>query len=193
MTIPNTSSRYIQRVARYIVRDCEGVTVSYSPEFIAQGAIVWGLQNPDLILIGEGSSVAGDLLEDIYTRVAKRTRPKVCRMSAESAEIAKLSINCFVTTKISFANMIGDIADRSAGADKNDILKCVGADSRIGDKYLKPGYGYGGPCFPRDNRALAGHAQAVGVDAMIPLSTDSYNKYHTKLLAEKLKASDAET
>jgi hypothetical protein len=64
---------------------------------------------------------------------------------------------------------------------------------RIGSKYLKPGYGFGGPCFPRDNRALAGHAQAVGVDAMIPLSTDRYNKYHTKLMAEEMKAQNNDT
>jgi UDP-glucose 6-dehydrogenase len=70
-------------------------------------------------------------------------------MSAESAEICKLAVNCFVTTKISFANMIGDIADSTAGADKYDILGAVGADSRVGGKCLKPGFGFGGPCFPR--------------------------------------------
>jgi UDP-glucose 6-dehydrogenase len=115
---------------------------SYSPEFIAQGDIIRGLKNPDLILIGAGSPAIGNLLEEMYARIAGQARegfrpavvaakvPKICRMSAESAEIAKLSINCFVTTKISFANMIGDIADRSVGADKHDILDCVGADSR---------------------------------------------------------------
>lgn len=192
---------YIRNVARYILKECIDVTVSYSPEFIAQGDIVRGLKNPDLILIGAENPVAGDLLEEMYSRISGLRQdhfppsilpkePKICRMSAESAEIAKLSINCFVTTKISFANMIGDIADRSAGANKFDILECVGADSRIGPKYLKPGYGFGGPCFPRDNRALAGHAEAVGVDAMIPQATDRYNKYHAKMMADELKAED---
>lgn len=70
-------------------------------------------------------------------------------MSPASAEICKLAVNCFITTKISFANMIGDIADATHGANKLDILRAVGADSRIGSKCLKPGYGFGGPCFPR--------------------------------------------
>ena len=69
-------------------------------------------------------------------------------MSTDSAEIAKLSINCFVTTKISYANMIGDICDRTPNADKIAVLRAVGSDSRVGLKYLKPGYGYGGPASP---------------------------------------------
>lgn len=76
-----------------------------------------------------------------------------------SAEITKLAVNCFVTMKVSYANMIGDIADATPGADKNHILQAVGADSRVGTKYLRPGYGFGGPCFPRDNRALGGYAR----------------------------------
>eukprot|EP00339_Tiarina_fusa_P028783 CAMPEP_0117050450 /NCGR_PEP_ID=MMETSP0472-20121206/34827_1 /TAXON_ID=693140 ORGANISM="Tiarina fusus, Strain LIS" /NCGR_SAMPLE_ID=MMETSP0472 /ASSEMBLY_ACC=CAM_ASM_000603 /LENGTH=125 /DNA_ID=CAMNT_0004764225 /DNA_START=18 /DNA_END=392 /DNA_ORIENTATION=+ len=76
--------------------------------------------------------------------------------------------------------MIGDIADATPGADKNDILSAVGADTRVGTKYLRPGYGFGGPCFPRDNRALGGYAEMIGVEPMLPRATDSYNKYHTQ-------------
>ena len=89
-------------------------------------------------------------------------------MSPDSAEITKLAINCFITTKIAYANMIGDIADQTPGADKFEILKAVGGDKRIGGLYLKPGYGFGGPCFPRDNRALGSYAQQVGIDPIIP-------------------------
>ena len=98
--------------------------------------------------------------------------------------------------------MIGDIADRSPGANKHDILNAVGSDSRVGKKYavfsllpiccnstrrydswphryLRPGYGFGGPCFPRDNRALGGYAKMVGVQPLLPEATDQYNKLHT--------------
>lgn len=91
---------------------------------------------------------AGDFLQAMYETVCLNS-PHIARMSAESAEICKLAVNCFVTTKISFANMIGDIADSTPGADKYDILGAVGADSRVGGKCLKPGFGFGGPCFPR--------------------------------------------
>jgi len=95
--------------------------------------------------------------------------------------------------------MIGDIADRTPGADKLDILNAVGSDSRVGKKYvsycnssqkqsiltvvcryLRPGYGFGGPCFPRDNRALGGYAKLVGVNPLLPEATDEYNKLHTR-------------
>jgi UDP-glucose 6-dehydrogenase len=107
-------------------------------------------------------------------------------MSPESAEITKLSINCFITMKISYANQIGDIADRTPGADKFAILRAVGADSRIGKKCVLPGYGFGGPCFPRDNRALGGYAKTVGIDAMLMKATDAYNQYHAGLMAKAL-------
>jgi UDPglucose 6-dehydrogenase len=116
------------------------------------------LLQPDMVLIGQGSKEAGDVLEAIYARICDNT-PVVKRMSVDSAEICKLAVNCFVTTKIAFANMIGDMADLTEGADKHDILGAVGADTRIGHKYLRPGFGYGGPCFPRDNRALGAYAK----------------------------------
>ena len=98
-------------------------------------------------------------------------------MSLIEAEITKLSVNCFLTTKISYANMIGDIAIRYK-ANPDIILNAVGTDSRIGGKYLKPGFGFGGPCFPRDNRALAKCAEEVGIDAIISKATDEMNKSH---------------
>lgn len=144
---------YCDNIGSALLPDCVNTSLSYNPEFIQQGAIINGFLNPDMVLIGEGSQEAGDILEQLYKRTCEST-PTVCRMSPSSAEITKISINCFITTKISFANMVGDIADATLGADKHQILRAVGADSRIGGKYLMPGYGFGGPCFPRDNRAL---------------------------------------
>lgn len=169
---------YVLNTGRNLVKDCPGSTLSYSPEFIAQGAIIAGLLHPDMVLIGEGSPEAGDILETMYRRSVKNN-PKICRMSPESAEITKLAINCFITTKISYANMIGDIAAATEGADKYDILNAVGADTRIGSRCLMPGYGFGGPCFPRDNRALGVYATSVGIKPLISTASDEYNKFHT--------------
>lgn len=178
---------YIANVAKYLLKDCPNITVSYNPEFIAQGNIIYGFENPDMVLIGEGSKQIGNILENIYARVCKN-KPNICRMSPSSAEITKLSINCFVTTKIAFANMIGDAADLTPGADKNDILNAVGKDTRVGSKYLKPGYGFGGPCFPRDNRALGSYIKKIGLEPIINEATDNANKLHAKFMAERLLA-----
>ena len=88
--------------------------------------------------------------------------------------------------------MIGDICDATPGADKHTTLHAVGRDSRVGLKYLRPGFGFGGPCFPRDNRALAGFAASVGVEAMVSHVTDKYNGYHTRRQANALLAQGRE-
>jgi UDPglucose 6-dehydrogenase len=150
--------------------------VSYNPEFIAQGTILRDQAYPDMILIGEGDKEAGDLLETIYEQHTENN-PRVCRMSTMEAEITKISLNCFLTTKIAYANMVGDIV-RSSGGDEKRVLSAIGQDSRIGNKYLGYGFGYGGPCFPRDNRALAIYAKDIGVEALISLASDESNSNH---------------
>lgn len=183
---------YISQVARSLLKDCENTSVSYNPEFIAQGNIISWFENPDMVLIGEGSKEAGDFLETLYRRMCKN-QPFICRMNPESAEITKLAVNCFVTTKIAYANMIADIADTTPNADKNDILNAVGGDKRIGNRCLKPGYGFGGPCFPRDNRALGSYAKTIGLEPLIPEATDKSNALHAKNMADKLLAKNQET
>lgn len=177
---------YIDRIGKFLLKDCIETTLSYNPEFIAQGDIIRGFENPDIVLIGQGSSDAGDILEYMHKRLC-RNNPTIFRMSAASAELAKLAINCFITTKIAFANMVGDIADNTPNADKEIILRAVGGDSRIGYKYLKPGYGFGGPCFPRDNRAFASYARSVDITPFIPEATDNANKIHAQIQAAAIE------
>jgi nucleotide sugar dehydrogenase len=179
---------YIAGTGRYLIKDCENCTLSYNPEFIAQGDIIRGQLRPDMVLIGEGSQAAGDILQAVYTQQCDN-QPNFARMSPESAEICKLGVNCYVTMKVTFANLIGDIADRTPGADKLQICRAIGSDSRVGGKYLTPGYGYGGPCFPRDNRALGGYAQFKGIKPLLFSATDEYNATHTQLQIEQLLAS----
>jgi len=182
---------YINNVAKLLLKDCSNTSISYNPEFIAQGNIIRGFEYPDMVLIGEGSIQAGDLLESIYKEICK-SKPEIKRMSPASAEITKLAVNCFITTKIAYANMIADIADKTPEANKHDILLAVGADSRIGLKCLQPGFGFGGPCFPRDNRALGSYAASIGIPPLIPIATDESNRKHAHIMADELINKDQE-
>jgi UDPglucose 6-dehydrogenase len=146
----------------------------YNPEFIALGSVVHDMLRPDFILIGESDAQAGDMLESIYAAICE-SRPSIQRMNFINAEIAKIAVNSFVTTKISFANMISGICERLPGADATVVTKAIGCDSRIGGKYLAPALGYGGPCFPRDNAAFALMANKVGASADIAEAADKIN------------------
>ena len=152
----------------------QAMGLCYSPEFIALGTVIRDFLNPDLLLIGESDPTAGDLLEEIYSRTVDNS-PVVSRTTFANAELAKLAINTFVTTKISFANLLAEICEQLPGADVDAVTRAVGSDSRIGPKYLKGALGYGGPCFPRDNRALSHVAEELGITAHIPAATDAVN------------------
>jgi UDPglucose 6-dehydrogenase len=182
---PSSKPRHIVIMCTTMPGYCDSVankmaalnyTLSYNPEFIAQGSIVRDQQQPDQVLIGEGSKHAGDAIEAVYRRMCINS-PTFCRMSRVSAEIAKLATNCFLTTKISFANSIGDLATK-AGAEPEKILAAIGADKRIGSRYLGYGFGYGGPCFPRDNRALAMFGRQTGFEVLLSQATDEVNRRH---------------
>ena len=142
----------------------------YNPEFIALGSVVRDMLYPDSILVGQADQKAGDMLEKIYRQMCVKN-PPVQRMNLVSAELTKISVNTYVTTKISYANMLADICDRLPDADVDVVTKAVGADSRVGVKYLRGATGYGGPCFPRDNvsfGALARQLVEVGLDVLRP-------------------------
>jgi len=156
--------------------------VSYNPEFIAQGTIIRDQVMCDNVLIGEADEYAGDLIQSIYKQMVE-SNPIYNRMTRTEAELTKLSVNCFLTTKISYANMIGDIANR-LGCSADIVLRAVGTDSRIGSKYIKPGFGFGGPCFPRDNRALAKCGEELGINAIISKATDEMNEKHLQYQIE---------
>lgn len=153
-----------------------GYTLSYVPGFIAQGSIMRDQQCPDQVLIGEADSAAGDRIEAVFRRVW-RNAPAVHRMPRLDAEIAKLATNAFLTMKIAFANGIGALALR-AGGDPDRVLAAVGADPRIGDRFLRYGFGYGGPCLPRDNRALLAFAARHDSPLLQAEATDEMNRRH---------------
>ena len=168
---------YIRDIANLLIKDCENTTINYNPEFIAQGEIIKGFLNPDIILIGTHDHILANKLKEIYQLITK-TNPKYCILKPIEAEMVKISINGFITTKISFANMISDVCDK-LGADKNSVLKSVGSDSRIGNKYFNPGYSFGGPCFPRDTKALKQIVDSVNLNSDLLAGTTKYNEEHS--------------
>jgi nucleotide sugar dehydrogenase len=176
--------KYIDEVGSFLLSDCKNVTLSYNPEFIAQGEIIKGFLNPDMILIGTHNQELGEILREIYSKIVK-TNPKYCIISPLEAEITKITINGFITTKLSFANMISDVCD-TIGANKEKVLDSNGSDSRIGNKYFRPGYSFGGPCFPRDTRALALFVDQNNINNELLLSTTKYNNLHSDFLTQKL-------
>lgn len=159
----------------------------YNPEFIALGSVVKDMLRPDLILIGESDAKAGDMLEAIY-RVSTESNPEFHRMNLVNAELTKISVNTFVTTKISYANMIADMCDHLPGADAEVVTRAVGGDSRIGRKYLKGAIGYGGPCFPRDNKAFAALARSLGANSELAEATDRINDHQLHRLMGAVEA-----
>ena len=160
-----------------------GVDVYYNPEFIAQGSIINDLRKADMVLIG-GNGHHLPVLEEIYKDI-QITQPSIHFMSTTAAEITKIATNCFLTTKVSYANMLGQVLSLSNMDDEIDtVLNAIGSDSRVGNKYLKFGFGFGGPCFPRDNRAFAAYAQQVGVEHNIGTTTDNFNNSHTNFIKD---------
>ena len=158
-----------------------GVDVFYNPEFIAQGSIIKDLQNADMVLIG-GTGEYLQQLKEIYFKI-QITDPHVYNMSTTAAELVKLAVNCFLTTKISYANMVGEVMTLAGFENEiSFVLQAIGADTRVGSKYLKYGYGFGGPCLPRDNRSFAAYAKKLGLEYNLGKTTDDFNNEHARFL-----------
>ncbi|MBM3814100.1 MAG: UDP-glucose/GDP-mannose dehydrogenase family protein [Acidimicrobiia bacterium] len=146
----------------------------YNPEFIALGSVIRDMSRPDMVLIGECDERAGAMLAGIYQHVCESDY-KTARMNFVNAELTKLSVNTYVTTKISYANMLADLCERLPGADVDTVTQALGLDKRIGPKYLKGALGYGGPCFPRDNVAFSALARSLGMEAILADATQRIN------------------
>ncbi|CAN5676312.1 UDP-glucose/GDP-mannose dehydrogenase family protein [soil metagenome] len=164
----------------------EDVGVCYSPAFIALGSVVRDFLHPDLVLLGESDERAGSILLKAYEEILPDA-PPIRRMTLENAELAKIAVNTFVTTKISFANMLADLCERIPGGDVDVVTDALGLDRRIGRSYLTGALGYGGPCFPRDNQALSFLARALGSEAPIADATDTINRALPLRLVERLR------
>jgi UDPglucose 6-dehydrogenase len=153
----------------------------YSPEFIALGTVIHDMQCPDILLIGAHSDRERDFIHQLHLSICKNS-PHVPKVTPIEAEIAKISINTYITMKISYANMIGELAN-SVGADSEAILDAVGADSRIGRTYFRSGLPFAGPCFPRDTVAFRTWAWEQSVPPLLPRATEIVNNRRKEYLA----------
>ena len=150
--------------------------VSFNPETVAQGTILKNQAMPDCVYIGSDNEQLSHQIEKIYESMCENT-PSIHIMDRLSAELTKVSLNCYLTCKISFANMVGDLAAK-IGANPDKVLKAVGSDSRINNKFFKYGFGWGGPCFPRDTRAFIRLAKNNDMPSDMCAASNEINKKH---------------
>ena len=161
------------------------INLLYSPEFIALGTVIHNLRFPDMTLIGcNNSNDAKDFLE-VMEKVATNN-PEVSILNLREAEIVKILVNCFVTMKISFANFIGEISSKLIDVDQHKVAKALSLDTRIGNKYLRPGLGFAGPCFPRDNNALISFSNELNIVPELSIATDRINIRQPKTIVESI-------
>jgi UDPglucose 6-dehydrogenase len=162
-TVPVGTSREIENRLKTLAPNADYAVCS-NPEFLREGSAIQDFTHPDRILVGTDDPRARAVMEQLYRPLSIRKAPLMF-VSRESAELAKYAANAFLALKISFINEIADLCE-SVGADVQEVASAIGKDRRIGDKFLHPGPGYGGSCFPKDVSALI----RTGRDHRAPLS-----------------------
>ena len=160
--------------------------ITYNPHFIAQGTTIKNLEDPDFILIGSDCK-DGKKLISYYDKIYKK-KIKISYLNTVEAEIAKISVNSYITTKITFSNFISEICQNTKNVDANKVLKTIGEDHRIGHDYLGIGTKYSGPCFPRDNKALNYFINGKSKYSL-PKYIDKINNEQTNRLIEMINKS----
>ena len=155
-----------------------------NPEFLREGCAVDDFLNPDRIVIGANTERAKAVMAEIYAPLTTQGYP-IQITGVASAEMIKYATNAFLATKISFINQIADICER-AGADVMDVAHGLGMDDRVGAKFLHPGPGYGGSCFPKDTQALVQTAQDLGTDMSIVDAVVAYNRMRQLQMVDKI-------
>jgi UDPglucose 6-dehydrogenase len=157
----------------------------YIPDLVALGSVIKDFEFPDVLILGESDSKYGDIAESIYRKIIKNNAP-VVRMSLIDGEITKVSLNAYITMKISFANFLGNIAEK-LNANSNKITEALGYDKRISPYYLKSGLSFGGTCFPRDTWAFIKLCENIGLDACHIKATQKINENQNLILYEKVR------
>ncbi|HYY53183.1 MAG TPA: UDP-glucose/GDP-mannose dehydrogenase family protein, partial [Myxococcales bacterium] len=162
------------------------IDVVSNPEFLKEGAAIDDFQRPDRIVIGSPSERARAIMAELYAPFVRTDSP-IYFMDPRSAELTKYAANAMLATRISFMNDVAMLCER-VGADVDSVRKAMGADERIGQKFLFPGCGYGGSCFPKDVKALIATAHNHGLDFTLLSAVDAVNDRQKRLLAQKARA-----
>jgi nucleotide sugar dehydrogenase len=160
------------------------IQVAYNPFFTNEGEIVKNIENHEMVLIGgEYQELTNDLIQ-LHTKL-KKVLINVYTMSLKAAELTKIGINSFLTSKISYANMLGEIIIKSGIEDEvNMVLTAIGGDSGIGKKHMNYGFGFGGPTINGDNKALKHFANSVNANTDLISSIDTFNQSHISFIKE---------
>ena len=159
--------------------------ICYSPEFIALGSVIQNMKYPDMQLLGSNTNFHAEKVEKVLKSIT-RNSSQVRRMSLKEAELVKISVNNFVTMKIAFANTLGMLSEKIGGINIDVVTEAIGLDSRIGGKYLAYGAPYGGPCFPRDTRALSALLSKNEIEDSLPKVVDHSNDFFVKFIEDKI-------
>src|SRR5205823_1134500 len=157
-TVPVGTAR---RLAAELERECPAAELAWNPEFLREGSAVADSLSPDRIVAGVMSSWAEAVLRQVYARPIANGTP-FFTTDLETAELAKVAANAFLATKISFINAMAEVCE-AAGGDVQVLSRILGADSRIGSAFLRPGLGFGGGCLPKDIRAFMARTADLGV------------------------------
>jgi UDPglucose 6-dehydrogenase len=184
-TVPVGTGREVARIVREARPDADFDVVS-NPEFLREGSAINDFMRPDRVVIGGGGDRARELMRRLYRPLYLIETP-ILFTSLETAELIKYAANSFLAMKISFINEIADLCDRLE-ADVHDVARGIGLDGRIGRKFLHPGPGYGGSCFPKDTIALVRIAQEAGAPLRLIEEVVEVNDARKKRMAEKVVA-----
>jgi UDPglucose 6-dehydrogenase len=184
-TVPVGTSRDVAKIINKFLPDNQ-FAVASNPEFMREGNAIEDFMRPDRVVVGSRSEKARALLEELYRPLTRQGRPLVMTSTVETAEIIKYAANTFLATKISFINELARLCEK-IGADVEELALGMGLDNRIGDKFLKPGPGFGGSCFPKDTAALIKTARDFGSPVEIVEATQRTNDLHKSAMVEKIR------
>lgn len=186
-TVPVGTADLVRRTISDILEmrglDAEFDVVS-NPEFLKEGAAIDDFMKPDRVIVGTDKKEVADLMRELYAPF-NRTTNRVITMSIKSAEMTKYAANAMLATKISFMNEIARLCDK-LGADVAEVRNGIGSDSRIGYKFIYPGVGYGGSCFPKDVKALIHMSNKNSLDAKVLTAVEEVNIEQKRILVDKL-------
>ena len=182
-TVPVGTNREVQRIIGEANPNAD-FDVASNPEFLREGAAIEDFMRPDRVVVGAETERSEQTMRLLYSPLSLRETPMVVT-TLESAELIKYASNAFLATKITFINEMADLCER-CGADVQDVARGMGLDGRIGSKFLHPGPGFGGSCFPKDLLALARTGQAVNQPMRIAETVLSVNDARKRAMAEKI-------
>ena len=184
-TVPVGTGREVQRIIKETRPDADFDVVS-NPEFLREGSAINDFMRPDRVVIGAETDRAKEVMRQLY-RVLYIIETPILFTSLETSELIKYAANTFLAAKITFINEVADLCEK-VGADVHDVAKGIGLDGRIGKKFLHPGPGYGGSCFPKDALALVKTAQDYGSPLRIIETVVDINDKRKTAMADRIVA-----